>query len=77
LNDFLKSPRCLEYSLQWLFKYSKLHENDKVIMGVSTIEQLDNNIKLINKPAEYNVEEIQYLDGLYGRVKEWSPNYFY
>ncbi len=77
LDDFLKSPHCLEYSLQWLFKYSKLHENDKVIMGVSTIEQLDNNIKLINKPTQYNVEEIQYLDGLYDRVKEWSPNYFY
>lgn len=77
LDDFLKSPRCLEYSLQWLFKYSKLHENDKVILGVSTVEQLDNNIKLINKQVEYNVEEIQYLDSLYGRVKEWSPNYFY
>ena len=77
LDDFLKSPRCLEYSLQWLFKYSKLHENDKVILGVSTIEQLDNNIKLINKQVEYNMEEIQYLDGLYNRVKEWSPNYFY
>jgi aflatoxin B1 aldehyde reductase len=77
LDDYLKSPRCLEYSLQWLFKYSKLHENDKVILGVSTVEQLDNNIKLINKKAEYNIEEVEYLDGLYGRVKDWSPNYFY
>ena len=77
LDDFLKSPRCLEYSLQWLFKYSKLHENDKVILGVSTVEQMDNNIKLINKQVEYNVQEIEYLDSLYNRVKEWSPNYFY
>lgn len=77
LDDYLKSPHCLEYSLQWLFKYSKLHENDKVILGVSTTEQLDNNIKLINKQVEYNVQEIEYLDSLYERVKDWSPNYFY
>ena len=77
LDDFLKSPHCLEYSLQWLFKYSKLREKDKVILGVSTVEQLDNNINIINRPFKYNLAEIQYLDGLYGRVKDWSPNYFY
>jgi len=77
LDDYLKSPQCLEYSLQWLFKYSNLREKDKIILGVSTAEQLDKNINIINRQGEYNVEEIQYLNGLYGRVKNWSPNYFY
>ena len=77
LHDFFKSPRCLEYSLSWLFKYSKLRENDKIILGVSTIEQLDNNINIINKNIDYNIETFEYLDGLYNKISDYSPNYFY
>jgi aflatoxin B1 aldehyde reductase len=77
LDDFLKSSTCLEYSLQWLFRYSKLRKNDKVILGVSTIEQLDNNINIINKESDYDIKTIDYLNNLYSRIKEWSPNYYY
>jgi aflatoxin B1 aldehyde reductase len=77
LDDFLRSPLCLEYSLQWLFKYSKLREKDKIILGVSTIEQLDNNINIINKTPIYDIQIIEYLNSLYDRISDISPNYFY
>jgi aflatoxin B1 aldehyde reductase len=77
LDDFLRAPLCLEYSLQWLFKYSKLREKDKIILGVSTIEQLDNNINIINKTPIYDIQIIEYLNSLYDRISYISPNYFY
>ena len=77
LDDFLSSPMCLEYSLQWLFKYSKLREKDTIILGVSTIEQLDNNISIINKTPIYDIQIIEYLNSLYDKISDISPNYFY
>jgi aflatoxin B1 aldehyde reductase len=54
LEDFFKLSNPTEKSIQWLLKYSNLKENDKIIIGVSTIEQLKTNINSINKNVIYN-----------------------
>jgi aflatoxin B1 aldehyde reductase len=77
LSDFFTMPLSLEYSLKWLLIYSKLRQNDKIILGVSTIEQLDNNINIINNGNEFDIQTIEYLNNLYNRIEEYSPNYFY
>jgi len=77
LSDFFAMPFCLEYSLKWLSKYSGLKEKDKIILGVSTVEQLDNNINIIKDEKEYDIQTIEYLNNLYNRIEEWSPNYYY
>jgi aflatoxin B1 aldehyde reductase len=76
LDDFF-TPSCLEYSLQWLFHYSKIREHDKIIVGVSTIEQLESNLAIIDQIPNYDEPTVEYLNGLYGRVAEYSPNYYY
>jgi len=78
LNDFFTSPLCLEQSWQWLLNYSKLRTGiDKIIMGVSTIEQLEKNMEIIKDRVLYDSKTIEYLNGLYSRIENHSPNYYY
>jgi aflatoxin B1 aldehyde reductase len=67
----------IEKSYHWLLKYSKLRPKDKVIIGVSTLEQLNNNINILNKNIIYNQKVIEKLDNIYNNIKECSPNYYY
>jgi aflatoxin B1 aldehyde reductase len=76
-KDFFNIGNCTEYSLQWLKKYSKLRMEDKIILGVSTEEQLENNLNIINKNIIYNGERIKYLNNIYKGIKDYSPNYYY
>lgn len=78
LYDFFQSSNCLEYSLNWLYKYSKLRpDKDKIIIGVSTLEQLNKNIEIINSNIQYDNNTIDYLNELYFKIQNVSPNYFY
>jgi aflatoxin B1 aldehyde reductase len=73
-EDFFNFDNCCEYSLQWLTYYSKLRENDKIIIGVSTVNQLNININYMKEKKEYNITN---TDIMYEKIKDISPNYYY
>ena len=52
-SDFFHTNDCLETSFHWLEKYSCLRSNDKIILGVSTKEQLKSNITIIKNNIRY------------------------
>jgi len=57
----------------WLRNHSKLRPNDKIIMGVSTIEQLEHNLQFNNFDIDINTLNI--LNNIYD--KNIAPNYYY
>jgi len=77
LNDFFKLQDPIEKSFHWLIKHSKLRENDKIILGVSTIDQLESNLKIINKNLLYDHDLINKLNNLYYKIEHVTPNYYY
>ena len=79
LDTFFKQGNCLKKSLYWLQNLSKLRPNDKIILGASTIEQLEKNMEILenNKKFTLNKLETDFLNNLYEPIKEDSPNYYY
>jgi aflatoxin B1 aldehyde reductase len=78
LQEYFHSPLCLEHSLNWLYNYSKIRQNqDKIIIGVSTLEQLDKNVEIISNKTQHDKETIEYLNELYYKIQNASPNYYY
>ena len=77
LEDFFNLENPTEYSFQWLKKYSKLRENDKIILGVSSIDQLNNNLNIIKNNVNYEIEKINFLNNIYLKIENDSPNYYY
>ena len=77
LEDFFNLENPTEYSFQWLKKYSKLRENDKIILGVSSIDQLNNNLNIIKNNVNYEIERINFLNNIYSKIENYSPNYYY
>ena len=77
LNDFFSNNNCLEYSLKWLQNYSNLQDNNNIVIGVSTIEQLNNNIEILNKNINYDKDILKYIDNIYKNIENISPNYYY
>jgi len=85
LNIFYKNElykkNAIEFSYTWLNNYSKLKSNDKIIIGVSDINQLENNINIINKTKNKNISYdkniISDLNNIYNGLEDISPNYFY
>ena len=75
LKKFYNLENNLEYSLIWLKKYSLLRKNDKVIIGASTIEQLEKNIQIYNSDISIPPEIYNDLNDLY--EENISPNYYY
>lgn len=75
LEEFFKLNNPIEKSFHWLLKYSMLRENDKIILGVSTLDQLNININIINKNLIYDNNIINKINNIY--IKKNSPNYFY
>ena len=75
LKEFNKLSNKIEYSYLWLKKYSKLRENDKIIMGVSTLDQLKYNVNAINENKIINNDILNILNNIYD--PKYSPNYFY
>ena len=77
-SDFFHTSDCLETSFHWLEKYSSLRPTDKIILGVSTKEQLKSNINIVKKNwILYSPLKLYYLDSLYKKIEDSSPNYYY
>lgn len=74
-----KKESCLKYSYKWLQSYSKLRNDDKIILGASSIKQLKENIEIMRKEHDTvgNLMTMQYLNDLYKPIREYSPNYYY
>jgi len=81
LNNFYKSDlnksKAVEYSYVWLNKYSNMKINDKIIIGVSDIKQLEYNLNIFDKNIYYNSNIISDLNNLYNGIENISPNYYY
>lgn len=77
LENFFHLNNPTEYAFQWLKNYSKLRDNDKIILGVSSIDQLENNLNMIKKNANYDFDKINYLNNIYSNIENESPNYYY
>jgi aflatoxin B1 aldehyde reductase len=77
LEDFFKLSNPTEKSLQWLLKHSNLKKNDKIIIGVSTLEQLKSNLNITNKNIVYSNVTVDYLNNFYYKFYNVSPNYYY
>jgi aryl-alcohol dehydrogenase-like predicted oxidoreductase len=79
LDPFFKQGNCLNKSLYWLQHLSKLGVNDKIIIGASTVEQLEKNMNMLENGKNNIItrEEIKLLNDLYEPIKEISPNYYY
>jgi aflatoxin B1 aldehyde reductase len=77
-NDFFQLNNCTEISFQWLKNYSKLRNNDKIIIGSSTVEQLDNNMEILQYNIEYSKNFIlKYFHKNYLNIQDISPKYYY
>ena len=77
-SHYIKKPeQCLDDSFHWLQYFSKLRKQDKMIIGASTIEQLNKNINIIKTPVSFSITKIMMLNNIYIPIKKFSPNYFY
>lgn len=83
IQDFfqLGNKKCIEYSYKWLQKYSKMSGSDKIVIGCSNVEQLNNSLDVIQNHRKNTMEteiEIKYLNNfLYQDIEEFTPNYWY
>lgn len=76
-ESFLESKHCCEYSLVWLDRQiKKLKPSGKIIIGASTIEQLNQNITYLYN-NNYNVEYDNKINRMYSKIKNISANYYY
>jgi aflatoxin B1 aldehyde reductase len=76
--EFSKEGDSIKKSYEWLQYNSNLRKTDKIIMGVSTLDQIKNNTISLNKPLYvYDIEKKNEWDKEYERIKENSPNYYY
>jgi aflatoxin B1 aldehyde reductase len=68
LQEFFECENATEYSYQWLQHHSNMKENDKIIMGVSTLDQFNQNMKYIKNKKELKPYSFNF---------SYSPNYWY
>lgn len=77
LDTFFQKGNCTENSFSWLRTLSKLRQNDKIIIGASSLNQLEKNMDFIVKKKEISDETTYFLNNLYDPIRNFSPNYFY
>jgi aflatoxin B1 aldehyde reductase len=75
MKDFNKLSNKIEYSYLWLKNYSKLRDNDKIIIGISTINQLKYNLQVFNENKLITNDVLQILNNIHN--SDHSPNYYY
>jgi len=75
LKDFftLDKEECIKYSLKWLQNGSKMNQSDKIILGVSTMDQLNTCLNILDDKTTLDKK----WDQLYEPIANFSPNYWY
>ena len=76
-DNFFSNDNCIKYSFDWLTKYSKLRQSDSIILGVSTIEQLEENFKTIKKNEQLELGVYYDVYEKYKQIENQIPNYYY
>jgi aflatoxin B1 aldehyde reductase len=77
LSTFFNYDNQTDIAFQWLKNNSKMRENDKIILGVSTPEQLDKNIHIMRNNSCIGEDIIHEINNIYSKIEPISPNYFY
>jgi len=78
IEDFVNLPNSTDYALTWYKNYNKLKSSDGIILGVSTLSQLEYNINIYNNDnLLFNPNVYKNFDKKYSEFKSVSPDYFY
>ena len=73
-----KTDTALHASYSWLQNHSFIkNNNNKIVLGVSTESQLNENLSHINNGITLDENELVKLDILYDNIRIVSPNYYY
>jgi aflatoxin B1 aldehyde reductase len=69
--------RMLPLSLKWLQTGSLLRPQDKIIMGASSVEQLEENTRILETPYTITTQMRENLDSLGKSILKDAPAYYY
>jgi aflatoxin B1 aldehyde reductase len=64
----------LNHSLSWFNNNKNIKDNDGLIIGVSNLNQLENNIGILSSNKKFNYES---SDEIYKLISTITPNYYY
>lgn len=75
-NLWLKNDKYLDLALLWFKQGSQMRKNDRVILGVSSVSQYQNNMNSFNLQKDYsNIYEE--FNSVYKNNEKCTPNYYY
>lgn len=75
VHKFSNQGNCIKRSYEWLRYHSIMNKDDKIIMGVSTLDQLKYNTLCLNE-KKLDID-IRFINKLYEKIEDISPNYYY
>jgi len=67
----------IKKAFDWLIYYSALRQDDKIVIGVSTVEQLDDVLNSVNDDCKLTNEDAFYLEKSYSTFEKFTPDYHY
>ena len=75
-NLWFKNDDYLDLALLWFKQGSQMRKNDRVILGVSSVSQYQNNMNSYNSQKDYS--NIYYdFNNVYKNNEKCTPNYYY
>lgn len=75
-NLWFKNDDYLDLALLWFKQGSQMRKNDRVILGVSSVSQYQNNMNSYNSQKDYsNIYEE--FNSVYKNNEKCTPNYYY
>ena len=80
LNQYYPSSvnKSIDLTFSWLFNHSYCNEKfNKIILGVSSVDQLNQNLYSLYNGLPLTVEELSKMDIMYKTIQNESPNYYY
>jgi aflatoxin B1 aldehyde reductase len=75
-NLWLKNDDYLDIALLWFKQGSQMRKNDRVILGVSSVNQYQNNMNSYNSQKNYS-NIYQEFNSVYINNEKCTPNYYY
>lgn len=80
VNTFLNvkpeiSP--IKKAFDWMLYHSELRQDDKIVIGVSTVEQLEDILQAVNNHCTLTKEDALELDQSYETFEKLTPDYHY
>lgn len=70
--------KSIDLTFSWLINHSYINNKfNKIVLGVSSVKQLNQNLNSIYNGKTLTNEELLNLNSLYEQIKFDSPNYYY